>query len=182
MRVSAAPLTRSRNRGMGTVSIFRAVCARSRWSSNLLSSISANPATEDHRGLLSKERSRNPRGAENPLKIGLKRMFQAHKLVAGAGFVPRQAGNLALFPHFSRQFAHALPHHYPGILRHCNLVSVLLSVAGFGAGYGAGGGESPGAAGLPGHPEAPPAARKRASLPSAPPQEPARYKKSGATL
>jgi hypothetical protein len=28
--------TRSRNRGMGTVSIFRAACAKSRWSSNLL--------------------------------------------------------------------------------------------------------------------------------------------------
>ena len=45
-------------------------------------------------------------GQKTAAKTGLKRWFQARKLVAGAGFVPRHAGSIAHFPCFSRQFAH----------------------------------------------------------------------------
>ena len=37
---------------------------------------------------VSKERSRNLGLVADPIKMGLKRVFQAHKLVAGAGFEP----------------------------------------------------------------------------------------------
>ena len=38
--------------------------------------------------LVSKEGSKNPTCAINPMKMALKRVFQGRKLVAGAGFEP----------------------------------------------------------------------------------------------